>query len=53
MVDDQLKGNEQILEGFPIQVKGHKYNVECVVSDGNFLASCDLAGKYVFINIFE
>lgn len=23
--------SEQVLEGFPIQVKGHRHNVECVV----------------------
>ncbi|KAL7027293.1 hypothetical protein ACKWTF_005397 [Chironomus riparius] len=30
---------EQVLEGFPIRVKGHKHNIECVVSDGNLIAS--------------
>lgn len=36
--------SEQVLEGFPIQVKGHKHNVECVVSDGNLIASSCLQG---------
>lgn len=36
--------SEQVLEGFPIQVKGHKHNVECVVSDGNLVASSCLQG---------
>lgn len=36
--------NEQVLEGFPIQVKGHRHNVECVVSDGNLIASSCLQG---------
>lgn len=30
---------EQVLEGYPIRVTGHKHNVECVVSDGNLIAS--------------
>lgn len=51
--DDQLNGNEQVLEGFPIEVIGHKYNVECIVSDGNFLASCDLTGESVLKSIFR
>jgi Sterol-sensing domain of SREBP cleavage-activation len=36
--------SEQVLEGFPIQVKGHKHNVECVVSDGSLVASSCLQG---------
>lgn len=36
--------SEQVLEGFPIQVKGHKHNVECIVSDGNLVASSCLQG---------
>jgi hypothetical protein len=36
--------SEQVLEGFPIQVKGHRYNVECVVTDGNLIASSCLQG---------
>lgn len=36
--------SEQVLEGFPIQVRGHKHNVECVVSDGNLVASSCLQG---------
>lgn len=36
--------SEQVLEGFPIQVKGHRYNVECVVTDGNLIASACLQG---------
>jgi WD domain, G-beta repeat len=31
--------SEQVLEGFPIRVKGHKHNIECIVSDGNLMAS--------------
>lgn len=30
---------QQVLEGFPIPVKGHKHNIECVVSDGNLIAT--------------
>lgn len=30
---------DQVLGGFPIRVKGHKHNIECVVSDGNLIAS--------------
>lgn len=33
------KSEQQVLEGFPIQVKGHKHNIECVVSDGNLIAT--------------
>lgn len=39
-----IETNEEVLEGFPIQVKGHKHNVECVVSDGNLVASSCLQG---------
>lgn len=44
MIDEQVNGSDQVLEGFPIQVKGHKHNVECVVSDGNLIASSCLQG---------
>lgn len=30
---------QQVLEAFPITVKGHKHNIECVVSDGNLIAT--------------
>jgi hypothetical protein len=33
------KNEQQVLEGYPIQVKGHKHNIECVVSDGNLIAT--------------
>lgn len=33
------KSEQQVLEGYPIQVKGHKHNIECVVSDGNLIAT--------------
>lgn len=35
---------EQVLEGFPIQVKGHRHCIECVVTDGNLIASSCLQG---------
>lgn len=44
MIDEQGNGSEQVLEGFPIQVKGHKNNIECIVSDGNLIASSCLQG---------
>ncbi len=33
------KSEQQVLEGYPIRVKGHKHNIECVVSDGNLIAT--------------
>ncbi|CAO1392652.1 unnamed protein product [Diamesa tonsa] len=37
--------SERVLEGFPIQVNGHKHNIECIVTDGNLIASSCLQGQ--------
>lgn len=40
IMETMAKNNEQqVLEGYPIPVKGHKHNIECVVSDGNLIAT--------------
>ncbi|XP_073814075.1 SREBP cleavage activating protein [Musca autumnalis] len=36
---------EQILEGVPIQIAGHKHRIECLVSDGANIISCCLKGQ--------
>ncbi|KAH8288983.1 hypothetical protein KR054_003617 [Drosophila jambulina] len=39
------KQTEQILEGVPTQVAGHKHRIECLVSDGAYIISCCLKGQ--------
>lgn len=39
IMETMAKTDQQVLEGFPIPVKGHKHNIECVVSDGNLIAT--------------
>ena len=36
---------EQILEGVPTQIAGHKHRIECLVSDGANIISCCLKGQ--------
>ncbi|XP_023037735.1 sterol regulatory element-binding protein cleavage-activating protein [Drosophila willistoni] len=36
---------EQILEGVPTQIAGHKHRIECLVSDGAYIISCCLKGQ--------
>ncbi|XP_037887733.1 sterol regulatory element-binding protein cleavage-activating protein [Glossina fuscipes] len=36
---------EQILEGVPSQIAGHKHRIECLVSDGANIISCCLKGQ--------
>uniref|UniRef100_A0A1A9WHD4 Sterol regulatory element-binding protein cleavage-activating protein n=1 Tax=Glossina brevipalpis TaxID=37001 RepID=A0A1A9WHD4_9MUSC len=36
---------EQILEGVPSQIAGHKHRIECLVSDGSSIISCCLKGQ--------
>ncbi|XP_013118065.2 sterol regulatory element-binding protein cleavage-activating protein [Stomoxys calcitrans] len=36
---------EQILEGVPTQIAGHKHRIECLVSDGSNIISCCLKGQ--------
>uniref|UniRef100_W4VSE5 Sterol regulatory element-binding protein cleavage-activating protein n=1 Tax=Corethrella appendiculata TaxID=1370023 RepID=W4VSE5_9DIPT len=42
---NEPKMEQHILEGFPIQVNGHKHRVECCVTDGNMIASSCLQGQ--------
>ncbi|KAH8372904.1 hypothetical protein KR009_007686 [Drosophila setifemur] len=39
------KQTEQILEGVPTQIAGHKHRIECLVSDGAYIISCCLKGQ--------
>ncbi|XP_026840843.1 sterol regulatory element-binding protein cleavage-activating protein [Drosophila persimilis] len=39
------KKTEQILEGVPTQIAGHKHRIECLVSDGAYIISCCLKGQ--------
>ncbi|XP_030375310.1 sterol regulatory element-binding protein cleavage-activating protein isoform X2 [Scaptodrosophila lebanonensis] len=36
---------EQILEGVPTKIVGHKHRIECLVSDGSYIISCCLKGQ--------
>lgn len=36
---------QRIFEGIPVQLKGHKHRIECMVTDGRMLASSCLDGK--------
>ncbi|XP_053967505.1 sterol regulatory element-binding protein cleavage-activating protein isoform X2 [Anastrepha ludens] len=36
---------EQILEGVPTKIVGHKHTVECLISDGSHIISCCLRGQ--------
>lgn len=36
---------QRVFEGVPIQIKGHKHRVECLVTDGRIVASSCLEGK--------
>ncbi|XP_037940962.1 sterol regulatory element-binding protein cleavage-activating protein [Teleopsis dalmanni] len=40
-----VQKTEQILEGKPIQIIGHKHRIECLVSDGSNIISCCLKGQ--------
>uniref|UniRef100_T1PFA8 WD domain protein n=1 Tax=Musca domestica TaxID=7370 RepID=T1PFA8_MUSDO len=40
-----IQKTEQILEGVPIQIAGHKHRIECLVSDGANIISCCLKGQ--------
>ncbi|KXJ69369.1 hypothetical protein RP20_CCG027398 [Aedes albopictus] len=42
---EEPKQEQRILEGVPIQVNGHKHRIECVVTDGNMIASSCLQGQ--------
>lgn len=42
--DDHPK-TQRVFEGVPIQMKGHKHRVECLVTDGRIVASSCLEGK--------
>lgn len=39
------KTTQRILEGVPIQVKGHTHRIECMVTDGGIVASSCLEGQ--------
>ncbi|KAH8277884.1 hypothetical protein KR018_009642 [Drosophila ironensis] len=39
------KHTEQILEGVPTQIAGHKHRIECLASDGAYIISCCLKGQ--------
>ncbi|XP_053676594.1 sterol regulatory element-binding protein cleavage-activating protein [Anopheles nili] len=39
------KPEQYLLEGVPIQVNGHAHRVECLVTDGNMIASSCLQGQ--------
>ncbi|XP_039502417.1 sterol regulatory element-binding protein cleavage-activating protein [Drosophila santomea] len=39
------KQTEQILEGVPTQIAGHKHRIECLISDGASIISCCLKGQ--------
>ncbi|KAH8367195.1 hypothetical protein KR084_007635 [Drosophila pseudotakahashii] len=39
------KQTEQILEGVPTKIAGHKHRIECLVSDGAYIISCCLKGQ--------
>ncbi|XP_055531679.1 sterol regulatory element-binding protein cleavage-activating protein [Wyeomyia smithii] len=36
---------QRILEGVPVQIDGHKHRIECLVTDGNMIASSCLQGQ--------
>ncbi|XP_075164889.1 SREBP cleavage activating protein [Haematobia irritans] len=42
---DFTQKTEQILEGVPTQIAGHKHRIECLVSDGSNIISCCLKGQ--------
>ncbi|XP_058460282.1 sterol regulatory element-binding protein cleavage-activating protein isoform X2 [Malaya genurostris] len=42
---DEPKQEQRILEGVPVQVNGHKHRIECLVTDGNMIASSCLQGQ--------
>ncbi|XP_062563503.1 sterol regulatory element-binding protein cleavage-activating protein [Armigeres subalbatus] len=42
---EEPKQEQRILEGVPIQVNGHKHRIECLVTDGNMIASSCLQGQ--------
>lgn len=41
----ETKSDLRILEGYPIQVNGHTHHIECIVTDGNLIASSCLQGQ--------
>lgn len=43
--DPAAKQTERILEGVPVQVKGHSHKIECLVSDGLIVVSSCLKGQ--------
>ncbi|XP_065077845.1 sterol regulatory element-binding protein cleavage-activating protein [Ochlerotatus camptorhynchus] len=43
--NEEPKQEQRILEGVPIQVNGHKHRIECIVTDGNMIASSCLQGQ--------
>ncbi|XP_055613113.1 sterol regulatory element-binding protein cleavage-activating protein [Uranotaenia lowii] len=43
--NEEPKQEHRILEGVPIQVNGHKHRIECIVTDGNMIASSCLQGQ--------
>lgn len=44
LTDDHPK-TQRVFESVPIQMKGHKHRVECLVTDGRIVASSCLQGK--------
>ncbi|XP_058827958.1 sterol regulatory element-binding protein cleavage-activating protein [Topomyia yanbarensis] len=42
---EEPKQEQRILEGVPVQVNGHKHRIECLVTDGNMIASSCLQGQ--------
>ncbi|XP_055621580.1 sterol regulatory element-binding protein cleavage-activating protein isoform X2 [Toxorhynchites rutilus septentrionalis] len=42
---EEPKQEQRILEGVPIQVNGHAHRIECLVTDGNMIASSCLQGE--------
>ncbi|XP_058065673.1 sterol regulatory element-binding protein cleavage-activating protein [Anopheles bellator] len=43
--DGDTKAEQCLLEGVPIQVNGHAHRIECLVTDGNMIASSCLQGQ--------
>uniref|UniRef100_A0A1Q3F4L8 Sterol regulatory element-binding protein cleavage-activating protein n=1 Tax=Culex tarsalis TaxID=7177 RepID=A0A1Q3F4L8_CULTA len=43
--EQEPKQEQRVLEGVPIQVNGHNHRIECLVTDGNMIASSCLQGQ--------
>uniref|UniRef100_A0A182J1D0 Sterol regulatory element-binding protein cleavage-activating protein n=1 Tax=Anopheles atroparvus TaxID=41427 RepID=A0A182J1D0_ANOAO len=43
--ETEVKPEQCLLEGVPIQVNGHAHRIECLVTDGNMIASSCLQGQ--------